>query len=315
MQARVRRANSCLRDEAASTSPIRSRFRLFLPATGRPPTGFVRRLKPSRRTGFAAGRRSSAKRHLSAQAGESFRRASRRRRSFAPGCDASASLASSLFPAPAFSAFMRRERFVSWRRRARRAFDAAAVVFALGGASWPRLGSDGFWVEAFRAAGIAVTPLKPANCGFLVDWSPKIRETFAGAPLKNIALSHAEMRVRGEAMVTSAGLEGGAIYALSASLREAIAAHGSATITIDFKPDLSEATLATRLKRKPGQSLSTLLRKGAGLNARRDQHPARSGTSSRRRGARCPCQSLRPPSRRNRFDRPGDLDRRRRLVE
>ena len=131
---------------------------------------------------------------------------------------------------------------------------AASVVFALGGASWPRLGADGFWVEAFRAEGIAVTPLKPANCGFLVDWSPKIRETFAGAPLKNIALSHGQMRVRGEAMVTSAGLEGGAIYALSASLREAIEACGSATITIDFKPDLSEAALAARLKRKPGQS-------------------------------------------------------------
>src|SRR3984957_10791356 len=124
---------------------------------------------------------------------------------------------------------------------------AASVVFALGGASWPRLGADSFWVEAFRAKGIAVAPLKPANCGFLVDWSPKIRDTFAGAPLKNIALSHAEMRVRGEAMITSAGLEGGAIYALSASLREAIEACGSATITIDFKPDLSEATLATRL--------------------------------------------------------------------
>ena len=101
---------------------------------------------------------------------------------------------------------------------------AASVVFALGGASWPRLGADGGWVEAFRAEGIAVTPLKPANCGFLVDWSPKIRESFAGAPLKNIALSHGQMRVRGEAMVTSAGLEGGVIYALSASLREAIEA-------------------------------------------------------------------------------------------
>jgi uncharacterized flavoprotein (TIGR03862 family) len=142
---------------------------------------------------------------------------------------------------------------------------AASVVFALGGASWPRLGSDGCWVEAFRAKGIAVTPLKPANCGFLVDWSPKVRENFAGAPLKNIALTHADMRVRGEAMITSAGLEGGAIYALSASLREAIEACGSATITIDFKPDLSEALLAARLIRKPGQSMSTLLRKGAGL--------------------------------------------------
>ena len=71
-----------------------------------------------------------------------------------------------------------------------RSVQAGPVVFALGGASWPRLGADGFWVEAFRAEGIAVTPLKPANCGFLVDWSPKIQETFAGAPLKNIALSH-----------------------------------------------------------------------------------------------------------------------------
>ena len=139
------------------------------------------------------------------------------------------------------------------------------VVFALGGASWPRLGADGFWVDAFRAEGIVVAPLKPANCGFLVDWSPRIRETFAGAPLKNIAVSYGGMRVRGEAMVTSVGLEGGAIYALSTSLREGIATHGSATIRIDFKPDLGEAALAARLKRKPGQSMSTLLRKGAGL--------------------------------------------------
>ena len=192
---------------------------------------------------------------------------------------------------------------------------AAPVVFALGGASWPRLGSDGFWVDAFRAEGIAVTPLKPANCGFLVDWSPKIRESFAGAPLKNIALSHAGMRVRGEAMVTSAGLEGGAIYALSASLREAIATHGSATINIDFKPDLSEATLATRLKRKPGQSMSTLLRKGAGLtpaaiNVLREAGPLPEGEA-----LASPCQDLRPSSRRNRFNRAGDLDCRRRLVE
>jgi uncharacterized flavoprotein (TIGR03862 family) len=170
--------------------------------------------------------------------------------------------------------FVPRSRFLGFRQDGTLRFltpsgeervQAAPVVFALGGASWPRLGADGGWVEAFRAAGIAVTPLKPANCGFLVDWSAKIRETFAGAPLKNIALSHAEMRVRGEAMVTSAGLEGGAIYALSASLREAIAIHGSATLTIDFKPDLSTDALAARLNRKPGQSLSNLLRKGAGL--------------------------------------------------
>ncbi len=101
-----------------------------------------------------------------------------------------------------------------------------AAVLALGGASWPRLGWDGGWVEALQAAGIEVAPLKPANCGFVVEWSARIREDFAGAPLKNVAMSCAAMRVRGEAVVTQAGLEGGAIYALSAPLRETIAAEG-----------------------------------------------------------------------------------------
>ena len=92
---------------------------------------------------------------------------------------------------------MRTERFVSWRRRARRAFKRASVVFALGGASWPRLGADGGWVEAFRAEGIAVTPLKPANCGFLVDWSPKIRETLRRrAAQKHSAFSWPDARSR-----------------------------------------------------------------------------------------------------------------------
>jgi uncharacterized flavoprotein (TIGR03862 family) len=122
-------------------------------------------------------------------------------------------------------------------------------------AAGSRLGSDGGWVEAFRAAGVEVAPLKPANCGFLADWSPRICEAFAGAPLKSIALTHNDARVR----------EGGAVYALSASLRETIAVEGQAILSIDFKPDLSEAALAARLTRKPGQSLSTLLRKNAGL--------------------------------------------------
>jgi uncharacterized flavoprotein (TIGR03862 family) len=142
-----------------------------------------------------------------------------------------------------------------------------AVVLALGGASWPRLGADGDWVEPFRAAGIEVAPLRPANCGFIFDWSPRIREAFAGAPLKTIALSHRGARVRGEAVVTAAGIEGGAVYALSASLREAIAAKGYATLAFDFKLDLSEAALAARLTRKAGQSVSTFLRKSAGLAA------------------------------------------------
>ena len=140
-----------------------------------------------------------------------------------------------------------------------------AVVFALGGASWPRLGSDGGWVEAFEAAGLSVAPLKPANCGFVVDWSARIRRDFAGAPLKNVALSCGGAAVRGEAAVTEAGVEGGAIYALSGLLRETIAAEGSAALAIDFKPDVAESALAARLSRKPGQSVSTLLRKKAGL--------------------------------------------------
>ena len=139
------------------------------------------------------------------------------------------------------------------------------AVFALGGASWPRLGSDGGWVEAFRTAGIEVAPLKPANCGFVVEWSARIRQTFGGAPLKNVTLSSGTARVRGEAIVTRAGLVGGAVYALSALLRDTIAAEGFATLAIDFKPDLTQAALAARLARKPGQSVSTLLRKSAGL--------------------------------------------------
>ena len=142
--------------------------------------------------------------------------------------------------------------------------EAAAVVFALGGASWPRLGADGGWVETFRCAGVEVAPLKPANCGFLVGWSEPVRERFAGTPLKNVAVSHGETRVRGEAMVTEAGLEGGAVYALSGRLRDAIAADGASTLTIDFRPDADERALAARFARKPGQSISTRLRK-AGL--------------------------------------------------
>jgi hypothetical protein len=140
-----------------------------------------------------------------------------------------------------------------------------AVVLALGGASWPRLGGDGSWVEILRGAGVAVAPLRPANCAFVVDWSPAFRERFAGQPLKAVALSHGQTRVRGEAMIDANGIEGGAVYALSAALREAIDAQGSAILTIDLKPDLTRETLAERLQRRPGQSLSTFLRKAAGL--------------------------------------------------
>jgi uncharacterized flavoprotein (TIGR03862 family) len=143
--------------------------------------------------------------------------------------------------------------------------EAAAIVLALGGASWPRLGSDGGWVAALRAISVEMAPWKPANGGFVVAWSPFFRDKFAGAPLKAIALTHGGKRVRGEAVATTYGLEGGAVYALSASLREQIEREGAAILEIDLKPDLGEDQLAGRLARKPGQSLSTALRGIAGL--------------------------------------------------
>ena len=136
------------------------------------------------------------------------------------------------------------------------------AVLALGGASWPRVGSDGAWVEVVRAAGIAVSPLRPANCGFLVDWSPRFATRFAGTPLKNVALSAAGRQVRGEAVVTATGIEGGAVYALSAWLREAIDRDGAVTLQVDLQPDLDVGRLAARLARaRPTDSLSTRLRR------------------------------------------------------
>jgi uncharacterized flavoprotein (TIGR03862 family) len=142
-----------------------------------------------------------------------------------------------------------------------------AVVLALGGASWPRLGSDGGWRETLEAAGVAVAPLQPTNAGFEVAWSPVFAARFAGQPLKTVALSHGERTVRGEAMIARYGIEGGAIYALSADLREAIARDGEATLTIDLRPDLTVEALAARLARpRGGDSASNWLRKAAGLS-------------------------------------------------
>jgi len=141
-----------------------------------------------------------------------------------------------------------------------------AVVLALGGASWPRLGSTGAWAGLLQARGVTVAPFRPANCGFVADWSAAFRERFAGAPLKPLALSFAGRRIRGEAVVTGYGLEGGGIYALSAALRDAIAREGRAVLELDLRPDVSAAQLAARLSRPRGrQSLSNFLRKAAGL--------------------------------------------------
>ncbi len=144
---------------------------------------------------------------------------------------------------------------------------ADAVLLALGGASWPRLGSDGGWVEILRGQGVEIAPLRPANSGARIVWSEAFRSRFAGAPLKRIALSLGERRVRGEAMIDGGGLEGGAVYALSAALREAIAREGTATLLVDLRPDFSDAVLAARLAAsRKGESMANRLRKAAGLS-------------------------------------------------
>ena len=142
-----------------------------------------------------------------------------------------------------------------------------AVVLALGGASWPRLGSDGSWTDELAAAGVEIAPLRPSNMGFDVAWSSVFADRFAGQPLKNVALGHGGRTVRGEAMVTRYGLEGGAVYALSADLRDAIARDGAAELVVDLRPDLDEAALAARLARPRGKdSVTNWLRKTGGLS-------------------------------------------------
>ncbi len=142
-----------------------------------------------------------------------------------------------------------------------------AAVLALGGASWPRLGGDGAWTGTLADRGVEVAPLRPANCGFAVAWSDLFRDRFAGQPLKTIALAFAGRRVRGEAVVTAQGLEGGAVYGLAGVLREAFAGPEPVVLTIDLKPGQSQAALVKRLaKPRKGQSLSNHLRKAAGLS-------------------------------------------------
>ena len=141
-----------------------------------------------------------------------------------------------------------------------------ACILALGGASWPKLGADGSWVQLLGAQGIGVAPLRPANCGFQVPWSDHFRDRFAGQPLKRIALSFRGRTIRGEGIITRQGIEGGAVYALSAALRDAIATDGHATLEMSLRPDLPAVDLQRRLETPRGkQSLATYLRKAAGL--------------------------------------------------
>jgi uncharacterized flavoprotein (TIGR03862 family) len=133
----------------------------------------------------------------------------------------------------------------------------AATLLALGGASWPRLGSDGAWSAAI--AGVA--PLRPANAGFVADWPAGFAERFAGTPLKRIVLRFEDESAAGDAMVTREGLEGTPVYALSAPLREAISARGDAVARLDLRPDLDAAALARRLGEPGAVSLANRLRR------------------------------------------------------
>jgi uncharacterized flavoprotein (TIGR03862 family) len=159
------------------------------------------------------------------------------------------------------------QRLVFAAPEARIAVRPHAAVLALGGASWPHLGSDGSWTAPLAEAGVTVTPLKPANCGFIADWSDVFASRFEGQPLKTVGLSAGTTHLRGEALITRTGLQGTGIYALSAPLRESVALAGEAILRIDLRPDVPADMLAKRLSEARGkQSMSNLLRKAAKLS-------------------------------------------------
>jgi uncharacterized flavoprotein (TIGR03862 family) len=169
-----------------------------------------------------------------------------------------------------------RHRWTGWDEQGRLRFqtpdgpqfiETGATVLALGGASWPRLGSDGTWAEALAAKGVQISPLRPANSGFTVAWSDLFRDRFEGQPLKGVALISDAHRVRGEAVITRTGIEGGAVYALSAELREAIIRSGQVTLRMALRPDLDMKELIAKVSAPKGkQSLSNFLRKAVSLS-------------------------------------------------
>ncbi|MCA0393615.1 MAG: TIGR03862 family flavoprotein [Proteobacteria bacterium] len=153
-----------------------------------------------------------------------------------------------------------------------RAVRADAVLLALGGGSWPELGSDGAWAPLLAARGAEVAPLRPANCGFDVDWTAHFAQRHAGAPLKPVVLhgrdaDGREQSLQGECVVTQYGIEGSAIYAISAILREVIDRNGHADLALDLTPGRGEAQLREALARpRGGRSGSEHLRRATGLH-------------------------------------------------
>ena len=151
------------------------------------------------------------------------------------------------------------------------AVEARAVVLALGGGSWARLGSDGAWMPWLAERGTEVAPLRPANCGFDVGWSEHLRERWAGQPLKNViahftdVAGHEHVRA-GECVITASGIEGGLVYALSAPLRDALETRGEATLHLDLAPGRTQERLQEELARPRGRrSLASHLQGKAGI--------------------------------------------------
>ena len=177
--------------------------------------------------------------------------------------------------------FHMRHRWLGWDREGAilfstpqgdRVVQAEAVVLALGGGSWPQLGSDAAWVPLLRERGVLIAPLRPANCGFDVDWSAHMKEKFAGHPVKSVAVMVTEQagvvqRRQGEFVITKTGVEGGAIYALSAPLRDRIESDGKAVIQVDLTPDRDVTRLVKDLSRPRGKrSMAAYLQRYAGIS-------------------------------------------------
>ena len=146
-----------------------------------------------------------------------------------------------------------------------------ATILALGGASWPKLGSDGRWVKVLEAKGIRTMPLQSANCGFETNWSPLLQQKFSGEPLKSISISFTDHtgqthQRQGECIISREGIEGSLIYALSRQLRETINANGCATFAIDLAPDHSVEKILDTLCRRGSKSLSSYLKSALGFS-------------------------------------------------
>ncbi len=139
---------------------------------------------------------------------------------------------------------------------------AEATVLALGGGSWPSLGSDGAWVEPLQNQGVRIAPLRPANCGFEVAWSDYMREHFAGEAVKTVKLTFQDTSASGDVTITQFGLESGPVYTLSAALRDTIEHDGYAVLTIDLSPGRSIAELTEALSRPRGKkSMATHMKR------------------------------------------------------